>query len=208
MGTNSFLNIWLRQSVPALVVYPPGNAPHMLACRGTCHDGAQFLREPCQVVKQDLSLFIHDILHESFHPALLRPVHISLREGSFGIVMKIILFRTDCLLPSHKFTLHGLESRTNHFTISIFYFRKSLHDLEKVLSRRIVMLHAAECFVHDEASTVHRCVKRIPPCHEQVMQFATRGFRETVNRLTVQLIQSQAQCFCLAPMRQRHDERL
>ncbi len=63
-------------------------------------------------------------------------------------------FRTDCLLPCHKFTRHGLESRTNHFTISIFYFRKSLDDLEKVLSRKLVMFHAAECFVHDEANCV------------------------------------------------------
>ena len=87
MGTNSFLHIWLRQSVPVLVVYPPFDAPHMLACRVTCHDRTQFLREPCQVVKQRLSLFIHDILNERFHPALLRPVHISLREGSFGFVI-------------------------------------------------------------------------------------------------------------------------
>ena len=70
MGTNSFFYIWLRQSVPALVVYPPFDAPHMLTCR-------------------------------------------------------------------------------KH---SIFYFRKSFDDLEKVLSRRIVMFHAAECFVHDEAN--------------------------------------------------------
>jgi hypothetical protein len=49
-------------------------------------------------------------------------------------------------------------------------FRKSLHDWEKVLPRRIVMLHTAECFVHDEARTVHRCVKHIPPCHEQDIQ--------------------------------------
>ncbi len=71
----------------------------------------------------------------------------------------------DCLLSNHKFTLHGLERRTNHSTISIFYFRK----------------------------TVHRYVKHIPPCHEQGMQLVTRGFRETVNRLTVQLVQTQTQ---------------
>ena len=61
--------------------------------------------ETCQVVKQNLSLFIHDILNERFHPGLLRPVHISLREGSFGLIMLLfimqkILFRTDCLLPT------------------------------------------------------------------------------------------------------------
>ena len=107
MVTHCPFYIWLRQSVPALVVYPPLDAPHMLACRGTRHHRTQFLREPCQVVKQNLSLFIHDMLHERFHPALLRPVHISLREGSFGLVMllfimQIILFRTDCLLPSKR----------------------------------------------------------------------------------------------------------
>ena len=124
----------------------------------TRHHRTQFLREPCQVFKQNLSLFIHDILHDRFHPGLLRTVHISLREGSFGgwsccfASCRSYFFRTDCLLPCHKFTLHGLESRTNHFTISIFYCRKSLDDLERVLSRRIVMFHAAECFVHDEAN--------------------------------------------------------
>jgi len=51
--------------------------------------------------------FHPDILHERFHPALLRPFHISLCEGSFGLVMllfimQIILFRTDCLLPSKR----------------------------------------------------------------------------------------------------------
>ena len=49
-------------------------------------------------------------------------------------------------------------------------FVSSLHDLEKVLSHRIVMFHVAECFVHDEASTVNRCVKRIPPYNEQDME--------------------------------------
>ena len=54
-------------------------------------------------------------------------IMITLREGSFGLVMlvfimQIILFRTDCLLPSHNFTLHGPESRTNHFAICIFFF--------------------------------------------------------------------------------------
>ena len=138
MGTQCPFHIWLRQSVPALVVYPPFDAPHMLTCRGTRHHRTQFLREPCQVVKQNLSLFIHDILHERFHPGLLRPVHISLREGSFGgwsccfSSCRSYFFRTDCLLPCHKFTLHGLESRTNHFTISIFYFRKS----QTIIGRR------------------------------------------------------------------------
>ncbi len=41
MGTNSFFYIWLRQSVPALVVYPPFDAPHMLTCRGTRHHRTQ-----------------------------------------------------------------------------------------------------------------------------------------------------------------------
>jgi hypothetical protein len=54
------------------------------------------------------------------------------------------------------------------------------------------MLHVAECFVHDESGTVYRFVKHIPPCHEQDMKLPTRGFRETVNRLTVQLVQTQA----------------
>ena len=40
-----------------------------LSCRGTRHHRTQFLREPCQVVKQNLSLFIHDIFHELFHPS-------------------------------------------------------------------------------------------------------------------------------------------
>ncbi len=53
--------------------------------------------------------------------------------------------------------------------------------------------NVAECFVHVEVSTVHRCVKDIPPSHEQGMLFATRGFRETVNRFTVLLVQDQAQ---------------
>ncbi len=53
--------------------------------------------------------------------------------------------------------------------------------------------NVAECFVHVEVSTVHRCVKDIPPSHEQGMQFATRGFRETVNRFTVQFVQDQTQ---------------
>ena len=73
---------------------------------------------------------------------------------------------------------------------SIFFTsadRKSLHDLEKVLSHHIVIFHMTECFVHDEASTVHRFVKHIPPWHEQGMQVTTRRFRETVNRLTVEL---------------------
>ncbi len=135
MDTHCPYHIWLSQSVPVLVVYPPFDDPHIFECRGTCHDRTQFLREPSQVVKQNLSLFIHDILHERFHPAVMRPVHILLCEGSFGLVMlffimQIILFHTDCLLSSHKFALHGLENRTNHFTIIIFYFRKSLHDLE------------------------------------------------------------------------------
>ncbi len=80
-----------------------------------------------QVVKQNLSLFIHDILHERFHPALLRPAPISLREGSFRLVMllfimQIILFALNAscqatnslfmvlkagptILPSTSFTL-------------------------------------------------------------------------------------------------------
>jgi hypothetical protein len=61
MDTNIFFYMWLRQSVPALVVYPPFDAPHMLTYRGTRHHRTQFLREPYQVVKQNLSLFIHDI---------------------------------------------------------------------------------------------------------------------------------------------------
>jgi hypothetical protein len=59
--------------------------------------------------------------------------------------------------------------------------------LEKVLPLDIVMLHVVECFVHDEVSTVYRCVKHIPPWHEQDMQLVTCGFRETVNLLTVHL---------------------
>ena len=107
MGTHWPFYIWLYQSVPALVVYPPFDVPNILVCRGTCHDRTQFLREPCQVVKQNLSLFIHDIFHESFHPGLMRPVNVSIREGSFGLIMlffirQIILFRTDFLLPRHK----------------------------------------------------------------------------------------------------------
>jgi hypothetical protein len=47
-------------------VYPPFDDPHMLSCRGTCHDRTQYLRESCKVVKQNLSLFIHDILEERF----------------------------------------------------------------------------------------------------------------------------------------------
>jgi hypothetical protein len=101
----------------------------------------------------------------------------------------------DCLLSCHKFTLRGLENRTNHFTISIFYFRKTLHDLEKVLSRLIVIFHVAECFVHDEVITVYRCVKHIPTVHEQGIHLVTRGFRETVNNITitVDLLQTQTQ---------------
>jgi hypothetical protein len=115
MDTHCPFYVWLCQSVPVIVAYPPFDDPHMLTSRGTCHDRTQFLLEPCQVVKQNLSHFIHEILHERFHPALLRPVHFSLCEGSFGLVMllfimQIILFRTDCLLSSHKFTLHGLEN--------------------------------------------------------------------------------------------------
>ena len=63
MGTNSFFHIWRRQSVPVLVVYPPFDFPQILASRDTRHHRTQFHREPCQVVKQNLSLFIHDILH-------------------------------------------------------------------------------------------------------------------------------------------------
>jgi hypothetical protein len=55
------------------------------------------------------------------------------------------------------------------------------------------MLDVSECFVTDEGSTVHRCVKHIPPYHEQGIQLVTRGFRETVNRLTVQLVLTQEQ---------------
>ncbi len=67
--------------------------------------------------------------------------------------IQIVMFRpiwvdhTNCLqvaIKTHSF-------RVNHFTISIFYFRKRLHDLDKVLPHRIVMLHVSECFVHDEA---------------------------------------------------------
>ena len=97
--------IWLRQSVPALVVYPPFDAPHMLPCRGTCHDRTQFLHEPCQVVKQNLSLFIHDILQERFHPALLRPVHISLREGSLGMVM-LLFIKWQEAISAKRYDLH------------------------------------------------------------------------------------------------------
>jgi hypothetical protein len=71
MGTHCPYHIWLIQSVPVLVVYPPFDVLHIFAFRGTCHDRTQFLHEPCQVVKQNLSLFIHDILHERFHPGLL-----------------------------------------------------------------------------------------------------------------------------------------
>ena len=46
MGTNSFFHSWLCQSVPAFAVYPPCDAPHMLACRGTCHYRTQLLGEP------------------------------------------------------------------------------------------------------------------------------------------------------------------
>jgi len=158
MGTQCPFHIWLRQSVPALVVYPPFDAPHMLTCRKHSSSPNTISSRTMPGFQTKLSLFIHDILHERFHPGLLRTVHISLREVSFGgwsccfASCRSYFFRTDCLLPCHKFTLHGLESRTNHFTISIFYFRKSLDDLEKVLSRRIVMFHAAECFVHDEAN--------------------------------------------------------
>jgi hypothetical protein len=35
MDTHCPFYIWLRQSVPTLVVYPPLDDPHMLACRGT-----------------------------------------------------------------------------------------------------------------------------------------------------------------------------
>ncbi len=47
--------IWLCQSVPVFVVYPPFDAPHMLTCRGTCHDRTQFLREPYIVQEKTFS---------------------------------------------------------------------------------------------------------------------------------------------------------
>ena len=55
------------------------------------------------------------------------------------------------------------------------------------------MLYVTECFVHDEVSTVQRCVKPIPPFHEQGIQLVTRGFRKTVNRFTLLLVQTQTQ---------------
>jgi hypothetical protein len=126
MGTHCPFYIWLCQSVSGFVVYPPFDAPHMLPCRGTCHDRTQFLREPCQVVKQNLSLFIHDIFHERFHPALLRPVHISLlkllrvghatfhhADDTFALISScqvtnslfMVLKAGPSILPSASFTL-------------------------------------------------------------------------------------------------------
>ena len=65
MGTNSFLNIWLRQSVPARVVYPPFDAPHMLAWDGytkhythgscACVIGKVSLQEPSIVQEKTFS---------------------------------------------------------------------------------------------------------------------------------------------------------
>jgi hypothetical protein len=52
--------------------------------------------------------------------------------------------------------------------------------LEKVLPHHIVMLYVEECFVHDEESTVHRCVKHIPPCHEDQTQIVQDSRGSTV----------------------------
>ncbi len=164
------------------------------------------------LVTMELSPHPNDIRVRSFHMTVSCQWVIPIDKDVF-LVEVVILFgrnwflqktplkminRTDCLWPIHKFTFHGLENRTNLFTIRIFYFRKSLHDLEKVLPHRIVMLHSAECFVHDETSTVHSCVKHIPPWHEQGRPsigslYSLSRFRETVNRLTVQLVQTQTQ---------------
>jgi hypothetical protein len=75
MGTHCPFHIWLCQSVPSLVVYPPFDAPHMLTCRDTRHHRTQLIR------------------------------NMSGREGSFGLIMllfimQIIRFRTVCLLPT------------------------------------------------------------------------------------------------------------
>jgi hypothetical protein len=57
----------------------------------------------------------HTHTHTRFHPVLLRPVHISLREGSFGVVMMIFIMhiiplRTDCLLPACPPAVDDLDS--------------------------------------------------------------------------------------------------
>ncbi len=66
-------------------------------------------------------------------------------------IMQIILFCTDCLFPNHNFTLHGLERRTNHFTIIIFYFRKSLHfdEIVNSVGRSLKTLHPRWLLLYD-----------------------------------------------------------
>jgi hypothetical protein len=94
-----------------------------------------------------------------------------------------------------------------HATISLFMVLKAgptilpsaSFTLEKAsMTWKRSFLTVSSCSMWQNAlsmmkQTVHRCVKRIPPCNEQGMQLATRGFRETVNRITVELVQTQAQ---------------
>ena len=53
------------------------------------------------------------------------------------------------------------------------------------------MFNEAEYLVHEEANTVYRSVKGIPPRHEQGMHLLTYRFVQTINGLTIHLVKVQ-----------------
>ena len=127
MDTNSFFHTCLCQSVDVFVVYPPYDDPHMFPSRGTCHYRTQLLGETRPIVKQNRVSGMCDVFHVRLHPPLLRPLYITLREGTYSLVvlvviMKIMMF-PDCsvcvveqgLLPVNilKSTLCMIDLNTN-----------------------------------------------------------------------------------------------
>ena len=69
------------QSVPVFDVYPSSDDPHMIETRGTCPYRTQ--------LKQNRVDGIRDVFHVRLHPALLRPLHIELREVTCRLVDRI-----------------------------------------------------------------------------------------------------------------------
>ena len=55
---------------------------------------------------------------------------------------------------------------------------------------RTVMIHVVKCLVHEEARTVYRNVKGIPPHHEQGIHLLTDRFVQTINGLTLQFVKA------------------
>ncbi len=97
MVTNSFFYIWLCQSVLALVVYRPFDAPHMFVCRGPRHHRtttSSWTMSGCQT-----------------KPVPFHPWHLT-----WTFFTRI----SSCQATNSLFMVL-VESRTKHFTICIFY---------------------------------------------------------------------------------------